>query len=96
MEKIFEIKVMKIKQFLNENAEIDNIISKFDKMGVIYELSGNKYKSFKVIYKPINKSDEFYKLFDDIIYLNNLESVVKLEGLSVGDSVPKRFTNNRG
>ena len=66
------------KQFLNENVNVDNIISQLDKMGIIYELSGNEYKPFKVIYKPINKSDEFYKMFNDIIYLNNLENVVKL------------------
>jgi len=72
-------KVKNFEQFLNENAKIDNITSIFDKMGVNYELSGNKYKPFKVIYIPINKSDEFYKLFNDIIYLNNLESVVKVK-----------------
>lgn len=55
----------------------DNIISKLDELGVVYELSGNEFKPFKVIYKPINKSDEFYKMFDDLIHLNNLMSVVK-------------------
>lgn len=62
-----------------ESSEIvDNITSKLDEMGIKYELSGNKFKPFKVIHKPINKSDEFYKQFDDIIYTNNLESVVKV------------------
>jgi hypothetical protein len=66
-----------IKEFLNENIEVNNISSQLDKIGVKYELSGNEYKPFKVIYKPINKSDEFYKIFNDIIFINNLESVVK-------------------
>ena len=71
------------KQFMNEqsnsqpsDSQIDYIISELDNMNVEYELSKNKYKPFKVIYKPINKSDEFYRRFNDIIYRYNLESAV--------------------
>ena len=65
------------KLFLNENEGINNITSQLDKMGVKYELSNNGYFPFKVIYKPINKSDEFYRHFEEFIYLNNLEYAIK-------------------
>lgn len=75
--KINNMKIKNWKLFINENISINNIISELDKLGIDYELSENEYKPFKVIYKPINKSDDFYKKFDKLIYLNNLESVVK-------------------
>lgn len=67
------------KNNLNENKYIDNIISKLDELNVRYELSNSKHKPFKAIFKPVNKSDDFYKKLDDIIYLNKLEDVVKIE-----------------
>lgn len=63
--------------FINENK--DSIISQLDSLGVKYELSDGGTSLFKVIYKPINKSDKFYKKFDEVIYLNNLEKVVVQE-----------------
>jgi hypothetical protein len=65
------------KFILNENDIINNMTSQLDKMGVKYEMSKNPYLTFKAIYKPINKSDEFYKHFEDFISLNNLGNVVK-------------------
>lgn len=75
--------IKKWKQFINENDKLNDIISQLDDMGIVYELSKNEFKPFKVIYKPLNKSDEFYKKFDDFMYLNNLESVVKTAKLKV-------------
>ena len=46
------------------------------RLGIKYELSGNKYKPFKKIFKPINKSDDFYKNFDDVVDRYNLGSAV--------------------
>jgi hypothetical protein len=48
-----------------------------DQLGAKYEMSGNKFKPFNVIYKPIGKSDDWYDKFDEIVYLFNLESAVK-------------------
>ena len=48
-----------------------------DALGAKYEMSGNKFKPFKAIYKPIGKSDDWYDKFDEIVYLFNLESAVK-------------------
>jgi hypothetical protein len=47
------------------------------RLGIKYELSGNKYKPFKKIFKPTNKSDKFYKEFDDVIWRYNLSSAVE-------------------
>ena len=46
------------------------------RLGIKYELSGNKYKPFKKIFIPINKSDDFYKNFDDVVDRYNLGSAV--------------------
>lgn len=60
------------------DISIDKIKKQLDDLGVKYEMSKtDKVKPFKVIYKPINKSDKFYDKFDDIIDLANLKSVVK-------------------
>jgi hypothetical protein len=49
-----------------------------DALGVKYEMSKtDKVRPFKVIYKPINKSDEFYDKFEDIVDLFNLKGFVK-------------------
>jgi hypothetical protein len=37
----------------------------------------DKVRPFKVIYRPINKSDEFYDKFEDIVDLFNLKGFVK-------------------
>jgi len=37
----------------------------------------NKVQPFKVIYKPVNKDDEWYDNFDDIVFRYNLKDVVK-------------------
>jgi hypothetical protein len=51
--------------------------TQLDDMGVEYEMSGNPYAPFKTIYKPINKSDDWYAKFEDLIDRANLGSVVK-------------------
>jgi len=73
----------KIKEFFSkplqeESRNISNIKKKLDALGVKYEMSTtDKVRPFKVIYKPINKSDEFYDKFNDIVDLFNLKGVVK-------------------
>jgi hypothetical protein len=52
--------------------------TQLDDMGVEYEMSKtDKVRPFKVIYKPINKSDDWYAKFEDLIDRANLGSVVK-------------------
>jgi hypothetical protein len=48
-----------------------------DALGVEYEMSGNKFRPFKVIYRPNNKPDSFYKEFNRIVYEFNLGSAVE-------------------
>ena len=56
---------------------IDTAKKQLDQLSAKYEMSGNKFKPFKIIYKPIGKSDDWYDKFDEIVYLFNLESAVK-------------------
>jgi hypothetical protein len=57
---------------------IDMAKKQLDALGVKYEMSKtDKVRPFKVIYQPINKSDEFYDKFEDIVDLFNLKGVVK-------------------
>ena len=66
-----------IKEAKKETA-VDIAKKKLDALGVKYEMSAtDKVRPFKAIYKPINKSDEFYDKFDDIVDLFNLKGVVK-------------------
>jgi len=66
-----------IKEAKKETA-IDMAKKKLDALGVKYEMSAtDKVRPFKVIYKPINKSDKFYDEFEDIVDLFNLKGVVK-------------------
>jgi ElaB/YqjD/DUF883 family membrane-anchored ribosome-binding protein len=63
---------------LDEAKTAINMAKKqLDQLGAKYEMSGNKFRPFKAIYKPIGKSDDWYDKFDEIVYLFNLESVVK-------------------
>ena len=66
---------------LNEDEEeetaVDMAKKQLDALGVKYEMSGNKFKPFKTIYKPNNKSNSFYKEFNRIVYEFNLESAVE-------------------
>jgi len=72
-----------IKEFFSKPLEeakrdIDKIKKQLDALGVKYEMSAtDKVRPFKVIYKPVNKSDEFYDKFEDIVDLFNLKSFVK-------------------
>jgi hypothetical protein len=56
---------------------IDMAKKQLDQLGAKYEMSGNKFKPFKIIYKPIGKSDGWYDKFDEIVDLFNLGSAVK-------------------
>jgi hypothetical protein len=57
---------------------VDMAKKQLDALGVKYEMSKtDKVRPFKVIYKPINKSDEFYDKFEDIVDLFNLKGFVK-------------------
>jgi hypothetical protein len=62
----------------NKENGIDGAKKQLDALGVKYEISKtDKVKPFKAIYKPTNKSDEFYDKFEDIVDLFNLKGVVK-------------------
>jgi hypothetical protein len=66
-----------IDESVNEGP-IEDIQKQLDDLGVKYEMSKtDKVRPFKAIYKPINKSDEFYDKFEDIVDLFNLKGVVK-------------------
>ena len=61
-----------------KETAVDMAKKKLDALGVKYEMSTtDKVRPFKAIYKPINKSDEFYNKFNDIVDLFNLKGVVK-------------------
>jgi len=74
--------IQKIKEFFSkplneEETAIDMAKKQLDQLGAKYEMSGNKFKPFKAIYKPIGKSDDWYDKFDEIVDLFNLGSAVK-------------------
>ena len=75
--------IKKIQEFfsksVNEKKEtaIDMAKKQLNQLGAKYEMSGNKFKPFKAIYKPIGKSDDWYDKFDEIVDLFNLGSAVK-------------------
>jgi len=61
-----------------KETAIDMAKKQLDALGVKYEMSAtDKVRPFKVIYKPINKSDKFYDEFEDIVDLFNLKGFVK-------------------
>jgi len=60
-----------------KETAIDMAKKQLDALGVKYEMSDNKFRPFKAIYKPINKSDRWYDKFDEIVDLFNLASAVK-------------------
>jgi hypothetical protein len=65
------------KPVANVNRHIKAIQIQLDQLGVKYEMSGNPYKPFKAVYKPINKDDKWYDNFEDIVFRYNLGGVVK-------------------
>jgi hypothetical protein len=75
--------IQKIKEFFSKPLEeaktgVDMAKKQLDALGVKYEMSTtDKVRPFKVIYKPINKSDDFYDKFDEIVDLFNLKGFVK-------------------
>jgi hypothetical protein len=75
--------IQKIKEFFSKPLEeaktgVDMAKKRLDQLGVKYEMSKtDKVRPFKVIYKPINKSDRWYDEFEDIVDLFNLKGFVK-------------------
>ena len=60
------------------NKNLKAIQIQLDQLGVKYEMDPkNKVQPFKTIYKPVNKDDDFYNKFDDIVFRYNLKGVVK-------------------
>ncbi len=66
---------IQIKEFFSKpleeaKAKINDIKKQLDALDVKYEMSKtDKVRPFKVIYKPVNKSDEFYDKFNNIVDL---------------------------
>ena len=76
-DRIFNMLIDKNNLYEGETA-VDKIKKQLDALGVKYEMSAtDKVRPFKVIYKPVNKSDEFYDKFEDIVDLFNLKGFVK-------------------
>jgi hypothetical protein len=76
--------IQKIKEFFSQpmkeakkETAVDMAKKQLNQLGAKYEMSGNKFKPFKIIYKPIGKSDDWYDKFDEIVDLFNLGSAVK-------------------
>ena len=72
---------IKSKKGTNEAKQetgVGMVKKQLDALGVKYEMSKtDKVRPFKVIYQPINKSDEFYDKFENIVDLFNLKGIVK-------------------
>jgi hypothetical protein len=77
---------------------VDMAKKQLDALGVKYEMSKtDKVRPFKVIYKPINKEDDWYDKFEEIVDLFNLKGFVKQsmsESLTAG--YPHRKTSGEG
>jgi hypothetical protein len=86
------------KEAEEEETGVDMAKKQLDALGVKYEMSKtDKVRPFKVIYRPINKSDKFYDEFEDIVDLFNLKGFVKSsmsESLTAG--YPHRKTSGEG
>jgi hypothetical protein len=65
-----------IREAKKETA-IDMAKEQLDALGVKYKMSGNNFKPFEAIYRPNNKSNEFYDKFNRIVWEFNLGSAVK-------------------
>jgi hypothetical protein len=96
--------IQKIKEFFSKPLEeaktdINKIKKRLDALGIKYEMSAtDKVRPFKVIYKPVDKSDEFYDKFEDIVDLFNLKSFVKSsmnEAKSLTGGYPYKKTSGR-
>jgi hypothetical protein len=89
-----EIKLAEAKK----ETGVDMAKKQLDALGVKYEMSKtDKVRPFKVIYKPINKEDDWYDKFEEIVDLFNLKGFVKQsmsESLTAG--YPHRKTSGEG
>jgi len=70
---------VKLNSMLSEaKTGVDMAKKQLDALGVKYEMSKtDKVRPFKVIYKPVNKSDDFYDKFNKIVDEFNLKGFVK-------------------
>jgi len=86
------------KGYFKKATGIDMAKKQLDALGVKYEMSKtDKVRPFKVIYKPINKEDDWYDKFEEIVDLFNLKGFVKSsmsESLTAG--YPHRKTSGEG
>jgi hypothetical protein len=72
-----------------KETAVDMAKKQLDALGVKYEMSKtSKVKPFKVIYKPINKEDDWYDKFEEIVDLFNLKGFVK-QSMSEASSTEK-------
>lgn len=65
---------------MNESEKpnaIEEIKKALKELGVSFEVDEKAIKPFKVIYKPVNKSDKWYEKFEDIVDRYNLQRSVK-------------------
>ncbi len=69
------------KEIMNEEKSnaLEEIKKALKELGVSFEMDEKSIKPFKVIYKPNNKSDEWYEKFEDIVDRYNLSKSVKSE-----------------
>ena len=49
------------------------------RLGIRYTLSGNKNKPIEKVFKPIDKSDDFYRKFDDVVNRYGLSNSVVIQ-----------------
>jgi len=49
------------------------------RLGIRYTLSGNKNKPIEKVFKPIDKSDDFYRKFDDVVDRYGLSNSVVIQ-----------------
>ena len=49
------------------------------RLGIKYTLSGNKNKPIEKVFKPVDKSDDFYRKFDDVIDRYGLSNSVVIQ-----------------
>jgi hypothetical protein len=49
------------------------------RLGIKYTLSGNKNKPIEKVFKPIDKSDDFYRKFDDVVDRYGLSNSVVIQ-----------------
>ena len=67
-----------IKESVNE-ANYPTPEIELRRLGIKYTLSGNKNKPIGKVFKPIDKSDDFYRKFDDVVDRYGLSNSVVIQ-----------------